>query len=332
MGFLKDLPELFPVAVIVHDAWHTPAHYSHLIDSLSALGYPVACPQLLTAHTESNCTASFHDDCSLIYQLAFDLCSDGNDVIIFGHGYGAFIATEALGELDKRERQLQGRAGGVIGLIALAGLLPDKGESLKDVFAGHVGGEWPEYIRPQVPQPTSPFFFTKRTITQGFQEVELTKPVLKNSSLVLLQPSTFLYNDLGPMSREHWASHLIRFTAKPSDIVCTSTPAWKNIPTTYVLCEDDMFLPESLQRGIAKKAGAQVAEIEDVGHDAFIGKCDELVEIIGNIVAQLYLLGADEKRDAGDKHDGDASSAKSVPVDEQEDPMQKPLRRTTTAP
>ena len=332
MGLVKNMPELLPVVVLIHDAWHTPRHYSQFIDQLTSLGYPIACPQLLTAHTESNCTANFHDDCSLIYQLVFDLCSDGNDVVVLGHGYGAFIATEAIGELSKQERERQSKPGGVIGFIALAGLLPSKGQTLKDVC----GGEWPEYIRHQVQLPLSPFAFQRRTLTNGFRELELTKPsVHKNSSLVLLQPATFLYNDLGPMSRELWASHLIRFTANPSEIQCCSDPAWGKIPTTYILCEDDRFVPATLQHDLAKKAGARIVEIEDVGHDPFIGKCEDLVDAVGATVAKLYIGGAGEdKKHVQDQKDDDADSAKSDPQSgtQEEDPMQKPLRRTTTAP
>ena len=332
MGLIQNLPELLPVVVLVHDAWHTPTHYSQLIDELTALGYPIACPQLLTAHHESNCTSSFNDDCSLIYQLVFDLCSDGNDVVVLGHGYGAFIATEAIGELGKQEREKQKRPGGVIGFIALAGLLPNKGQTLKDVF----GGEWPEYIRHQVSLPLNPFAFQRRTVTNGYRELELTKPsMLKNSSLVLLQPATFLYNDLGPMSRDHWASHLIRFTAKPADIHCCSDPAWSKIPTTYVVCEDDRFVPEPLQREIADYTGARVVEIEDVGHDAFIGKTEDVVDTVGAIIAKLYIGDeGEDKKPADNDNDGDADSANSDPqsATQEEDPMQKPLRRTTTAP
>ena len=143
---MSNLPELLPIVILIHDSWHIPTHYSTLIDTLSSLGYAVACPQLLTSHTESNCTSTFNDDCSLIYQLVFDLCSDGNDIVALCHGYGGFIASEALGELSKDERNQAGKIGGVIGMVSLAGMLPEQGQSLKDVY----GGEWPECIRQHV--------------------------------------------------------------------------------------------------------------------------------------------------------------------------------------
>jgi hypothetical protein len=129
------------------------------------------------------------------------------------------------------------------------------------------------------------------------------------------------------MSRDHWAGHLIRFTANPHDIVLHSEPAYKTINTTYLLCEDDHFMPEALQRQIAEKVGATVVEIEDAGHDAFIGKSEELVDVVGEVVAKLYLFTDSEHREVGGECHSDGEGKK-----EEEDPMQRPLRRTTTAP
>jgi hypothetical protein len=113
---------------------------------LTAQGFPTACPQLLTSHTEQNCTSSFNDDCSMIYQLVFDLASDGHDIIVIAHGYGSFVASECLCELSQQVRANMDKDGGVVELISLAGFLPEHGQTLKDCF----GGDWPEFIKEQV--------------------------------------------------------------------------------------------------------------------------------------------------------------------------------------
>jgi hypothetical protein len=138
--------DALPVVVIIHDAWHTPTHYSQLIDKLCTHGFPTACPQLLTSHTEENCTSSFNDDCSMVYQLIFDLASDGHDIIAFAHGYGSFVSTEVLGQLAKGIRKQAGLSGGVISLVSLSGFLPAHGETLRTQF----GGQWPDYLQQQV--------------------------------------------------------------------------------------------------------------------------------------------------------------------------------------
>lgn len=136
----------FPVVVILHEAWHTPTHYGRLIDMLTAQGFPTVCPQLLTSHTEENCTTSFNDDCSMVYQLVFDLASDGHDIFVIAHGYGGFVASECLSELSKQVRNNMDKQGGVTELINLCGLLPEHGQSLKDCY----GGQWPDFVKQQV--------------------------------------------------------------------------------------------------------------------------------------------------------------------------------------
>jgi pimeloyl-ACP methyl ester carboxylesterase len=91
------------------------------------------------------------------------------------------------------------------------------------------------------------------------------------------------------MDAEHWTSHLIRFTANPDDVICTSIPAWKYIPTAYIICEDDQFLPERLQCHFAEKTSARLLGIESAGHDAFIGKCEDIVETVGQVVGSFMV-------------------------------------------
>jgi dienelactone hydrolase len=136
------MSENTPIVVIVHEAWHSPTHYARLVDLLSAEGFAVACPQLPTSQSGTNYLASFSDDCSVIYQLVFDLVSDGREVLCLAHGYGSFVASEALTGLNKATRSDSSLLGGVIAMVVIAGFLPNEGDSLKKCF----GGEWPEYL------------------------------------------------------------------------------------------------------------------------------------------------------------------------------------------
>jgi hypothetical protein len=135
-----------PIIVIIHEAWHTPTHYSRLVDLLTAEGYAVVCPQLPTSQSDNDCKASFSDDCSLIYELVFDIVSDGREVVLFAHGYGSFVATESLAGVSKKTRSDSKLDGGVIGMVIVAGFLPKEGDSLKKCL----GGEWPMNLQQQV--------------------------------------------------------------------------------------------------------------------------------------------------------------------------------------
>jgi len=135
-----------PTIVIIHDAWHTPTHYSKMIDLLSVEGFEVACPQLLSCSSEVNSRCSFNDDVSLMYQLVFDLVSDGKSVICVMHGYGGYIGTEILSDLCASQRTKDGRSGGVVHMVWISAVLPGKGVSMQMAM----GGEFPDYTPLQV--------------------------------------------------------------------------------------------------------------------------------------------------------------------------------------
>jgi pimeloyl-ACP methyl ester carboxylesterase len=142
-----------PTILIIHDAWHTPTHYSRLIDQLHAAGFDVACPQLLTSSAETNNTSTFNDDTTLIYAMAFDLASDGRNILVLAHGYGGFLATEICGELSKKQRVAAGQNGGIVGIVYMAAWLPQQGASFKQTVGR---GELPIYMPQNVCLPESP--------------------------------------------------------------------------------------------------------------------------------------------------------------------------------
>lgn len=152
---MSEQPEA--TVLIIHDAWHTPVHYSSFIDQLSS-HCQVACPQLLSCNSESNNTSGFHDDCALIYQLCFDLACEGRDIVVFMHGYGGFIGTEILCDLGKRQREAFGQTGGIVNLVYFASWLPTETET--NIKKSIWGEEWPVFIEEQVRD----FFLHRRQI------------------------------------------------------------------------------------------------------------------------------------------------------------------------
>lgn len=145
--------QTLPTIVIIHDAWHTPTHYSKMIDLLSAQGFEVACPQLLSCSSEQNNTSSFNDDVNLLYPLIFDIASDGKDIICVLHGYGGYIGTEILGDLTATQRAQNGLPGGVVHIVWISAVMPDTGVSMQMAM----GGEFPDYTSLQVPYRPDPF-------------------------------------------------------------------------------------------------------------------------------------------------------------------------------
>lgn len=130
-----------------------------------------------------------------------------------------------------------------------------------------------------------------------------------DDSLILYEPDAILYNDVGAMERDHWASHLVRFTARATDIVLTTgSPAWKLIHTTYAICEADLLYTEDLQRdAVVNAAGINSELLEDCGHCPMISGPEKILAIV------MAIAGEQETYDGTNEHEHDITCQCSNP-------------------
>lgn len=240
--------------------------------------------------------------------------------------------------MGKEER---GKGGGVVGFLSLAGLLPAKGEGMKELLAtgedGGEGGEWPPWMRVE---RVGGMVDERETETECDETADADEQT-GNTYLTLLSPQIFLHNDLPPMSANHWSEHTVTFLTPPNadDILCTtSTPAWKSLATGYILCAADALLPVEKQRWMARRAGAKmVVRVDGAGHDAFLAREEEVVRAIGGFVGSVYGVpiendDGDDEGVVGDETFVDAVGEKKGEEKGGDDESAKPLRRRTTAP
>lgn len=68
------------------------------------------------------------------------------------------------------------------------------------------------------------------------------------------QAKDICYNDLSDADAEHWTS-LIKHHSYGAFFSKTTYPAWKHIPATYLLCEDDHAIPIEQQEKMVKLVG-----------------------------------------------------------------------------
>ena len=66
--------------------------------------------------------------------------------------------------------------------------------------------------------------------------------------------------------------------------------SWKEIPTSYLLCEDDLAIPapgqEAMTSGVKEMGGEiEITRIK-VGHSPFLSKPDETVEWIRRVAGE----------------------------------------------
>ncbi|MEU0050036.1 alpha/beta hydrolase [Streptomyces sp. NPDC006184] len=132
-------------------------------------------------------------------------------------------------------------------LVYLAAYLPEEGESLLSVH-GH-GGDAAEDLRGTAP-------------------------------VVFDDPRTALFGDLPDGQAEDAVSRLVTQSLRSFQQRVTRA-AWRTVPSTYVLCEDDRALPPALQERMSTRA-TQVERL-NTGHSPFLSAPTELAALLGRI-------------------------------------------------
>jgi pimeloyl-ACP methyl ester carboxylesterase len=163
---------------------------------------------------------------------------DGPTVIV-GHSYGGLVMS-ALGT----------DAPNVVGLVYIAAFGIDEGESLGGLLA------------------------------QGPPTPALAHQVVDDEGLVWLSQDDFVNHfaaDVDPVrANVLYAAQQPLSVSALGDVM--TVPAWKSLPSWYMIAEDDQALPPDVQRMFAKRMGATTAEVPS-GHLAMVSHPTDVVKL-----------------------------------------------------
>lgn len=189
-----------------------------------------------------------------VTQAGSDLAADSDNVraaldavdgpvVLVGHSYGGAVITEA-GTHPNVER-----------LVYLTAFALDVGESVMQNELG--GGE----------------------------DIELGAALQFDGDVINVEPARvveFFYHDCTPEVAAAASARL-----RPMSIAAMAgtarVAAWREKPSTYVLCTDDRAIPVALQRSCAQRTGA-VVELA-TSHSPFLSRPDALVDVLAGFVA-----------------------------------------------
>src|SRR6266508_4210210 len=170
-------------------------------------------------------------------------------IILVGHSYGgAVITNAAVGH------------GNVIALVYIAAFAPDEGESLFQLVTMNPGSQ----IGPNT-LITRPY-----PLPDGSEgtDLYLTREGVRTAFAQDLPRTTtdLMFATQRPFTQEAFGA--------PS-----GTPAWKSIPSWYLVASEDHAIPPATQRFMAERAGAQTTEVNS-SHVPHISQPDAVTEII----------------------------------------------------
>jgi pimeloyl-ACP methyl ester carboxylesterase len=220
--------------VLVHGAWADGAGWEGVYRSLRKEGFSVSVVQ--------NPTISLADDVQATRRV---VAAQNGPVILVGHSYGGAVITEA------------GNDPKVVGLVYIAGWVPDKGESVSSLIEDLItsappGGPVPPILPAQ----------------DGFLLLDKAKFPASFAGDVDPERAAFMADSQVP-----WGLGGITESI--------SEPAWKSKPSWYLVTTEDRMIPPAAQRFMSKRAGATVIEAAG-SHAVFISQ----PAVVANLIAK----------------------------------------------
>jgi pimeloyl-ACP methyl ester carboxylesterase len=188
-----------------------------------------------------------------VARLRHVLALQDGPTIIAGHSYGGLVMT-ALGN----------DASNVVGLVYVAAFALDEGESL--------GG----------------------LLSQGPPTPALAHQSVDQDGYVWLTEDDFVNHfagDLDPVKAKVLFAVQQPLSTSVLDDVVMNVPAWKSLPSWYVIAQDDQALPPDAQRSFANRMGATRVEVPS-GHLAMVSHPAEVVKVTETAAEAALAAGA----------------------------------------
>lgn len=121
-----------PTLLLIPGAFTEPSCYDTLIPYLQKSGFPVQTAPLITCNPQTQdpktCTAEQQGLDLLNNHLRPLIENQEKDVVVFAHSFGATSCSGAGSGLTKQEREKEGKKGGILGIVYIAGVLCKDGE------------------------------------------------------------------------------------------------------------------------------------------------------------------------------------------------------------
>ncbi|KAK8169812.1 Alpha/beta hydrolase fold-1 [Phyllosticta citrichinensis] len=249
-----------PVIVFAPAAWHGPDCFEPTIDLLSKAGYTCVSCNLPSLGAEPP-LESWDPDVAAIRKTVKEVIDTGRDAVVIFHSYSGLPGGEAMKGLDRTSRAQAGLKGAVVRLVYLAAFFAETGMALID----YLGGQDLPWFDVQVSR-------APKVRPRNAQEV--------------------FYNDLSPVDADKWAAKIPHHCYRTFYSRVTY-PAFKNVPSTYLICEADNAIPLEAQESMLEKVGQGRFDVErcGAGHSPFLSMPRLTSEVIRRAAGEVILNG-----------------------------------------
>jgi pimeloyl-ACP methyl ester carboxylesterase len=228
-----------PTIVLVHGAWADASGFAAEILGLRDRGF--------RAIGFANPLRGLADDARA---LADHLTTLPGPLVLVGHSYGGAVVSSAAVGNDQ-----------VKALVYFSGWMPDEGESIAQVFEERGGGGLAAAaIRPEP--------FTARDGSEAGQDLYLDGEQFHAAFAADLPRNT---SDVMAATQRPWSGAGFYEPSGP--------PAWRTVPSWYLLCTEDQAIPPATQRFMAERASARIREVA-ASHASMVSQPEAATQII----------------------------------------------------
>jgi pimeloyl-ACP methyl ester carboxylesterase len=219
-----------PTVILVNGAWSDSSSWSGVVKRLQAAGYPVVAPptQLRSLSGDSAYLASF-------------LKTIQGSVVLVGQSYGGSVITDAAtGDPN------------VKALVYISAFAPDAGETAAELTAKFPGTHITTDPNPNdIPTALSPIPYT---LADGTSGVDLYAKAGEYRDL-------FLSGRLSDADAAELAA--TQSPVAPQALgEMSGPPAWKTIPSWFLISDDDHLIPPAAERFMAARAHGHTVEAD----------------------------------------------------------------------
>jgi pimeloyl-ACP methyl ester carboxylesterase len=235
--------------VLVHGAWHGAWCWDRVVEGLAERGIDAVAIDLPGHGASRQPLGDLHGDAAALSHALDAL--DGADAIVCGHSYGGAVISEgAAGHPNVRH------------LVYLAALMLDVGESCSR----------------SIPDPPDGAALAESELGPGMRFSD-------DGTSVSVDPAVgrdAFYADCSDADAD-WA--LARLDLHPAIALQQPVPvaAWREVPSTYVVCSDDRAIPPWIQETFAARATNTV--VWPTSHSPFLSQPDLVVDLLATLAA-----------------------------------------------
>ncbi|KAF2421125.1 alpha/beta-hydrolase [Tothia fuscella] len=240
-----------PTVIVVPGAWHTSEGWKSVSDHFTTAGYPFIGIEKPSVSLGPTYIQNFDPDVEAVRSEIAKAANDGKDIVVLMHSYGGVPGSAACKGFSKEDRAKEGKKGGVIRLVYVAAFALDEGVSLASLgnSKSSRSSQW------SIIDDSGEF----ATVADGNYR---------------------FYHDVDPAIADENSAKLQHHAFKTFRSEQTYA-AWKHIPSTYVVCEEDRAVPAEVQEHMASQEGGlwTVKSLKS-SHSPFLSMPKDLAEII----------------------------------------------------